>query len=196
MPDEPAGTLPEGAAMPKVLRSKTRAVRVVKDYQAANLEVFRHIKICTIDNILIHMTVSNMTLRHGKTGIVIIFVIASLLSCSPIFVTNEDSSIVHKDNHRTVHSDDSNIHDHIDTRYSNTFIEDFDDFGNISAGNTTSVVKTDIGRVEMWGSPITNGDFEDGDLTGWNIWENRRPTNCEVRSGSPDSPGDYYFYFS
>ena len=57
MPDEPAGTLPEGAAMPKVLRSltahlradqachwvrrdETRAVRVVEDCQAANFEYF------------------------------------------------------------------------------------------------------------------------------------------------------------
>jgi len=50
MPDEHAGTLPEGAAMPKVLRSKTRAVRVVEDCQAANLDFF---ELCTIDNMII-----------------------------------------------------------------------------------------------------------------------------------------------
>ena len=144
------------------------------------------------------MSVSSITSRYGKTGFVIISVIAFFLTCSPLFVANENSSIVHKDDHRTVHSDNTDIHDHIDTRYSNTFIEEFDDFDNISAGNTTSVVKTDIGRVEMWGSPIMNGDFEDGDMTGWTLQRvqgNQNPTNLDVRSGSPDQPGDYYLYF-
>ena len=142
------------------------------------------------------MLIRTMVLSFGKTGVVNISIIVLLLSCSNYFnVTNEDSLIVHQDDHDDLHSHGSNISDDIDTRYGNIFIEDFNDFGNISAGNTTSVVKTDVGRVEMWGSPITNGDFEDGDLTGWNVWENRKPTNCEVRSGSPDSPGEYYFYF-
>jgi len=96
-----------------------------------------------------------------------------------------------------VMADDGSAGPH-STRYPNVFIEDFSNFDNISAGNTTAAVKADLGRAEMWGEPIKNGDFEEGDLTAWTLHKvqgGANPTNYEVRSGSPDDPGDYYLYF-
>ncbi len=84
------------------------------------------------------------------------------------------------------------------TRFAKTFIEDFNTVDYIDGRYTTGAVKVDRGVADMWAEPIINGDFEEGDFTGWTLHRvqgGSNPTNCEIRSGSPDSPGNYYLYF-